>query len=389
MKNALVTLGLIAVIPMILIDSCTRDEEIKRLQPEHDPLIINLKWNKAYDSENQQQAETGLQWCFSFLGAMLPPSSYKEGLEWKSQNTVQINMKKLGFNSTAKNAFAILLPQLKASEEYIKTGAIDIGRFVMLTLNASNHYYKITGAERNYKTFESNFNYDSIKVAIIESSVSKGQRLIRLPKGNLATLWGFTAAEGTGSLKDSSFVEQEHEVLAVMPNGQLRFAVYNEQQELVRGANSMHTDAGKPAKCLWCHEIVIQRSFSAVTSLLGYYPIDTFAAIVKRKMALLDQYRSTLSSIVDFTKRQDHTQTELLYSSFMEPSAERLANEWGISTDAVKEKLSGLNTHLHQEFTFLGDLYHRKEVEAFAPFSTVPTPGSAREVTGNEPDMIR
>lgn len=386
-KSWIIRTGFIVCI-LIAADSCSRDAEILPLSEEK-PLVITLKWNKSYSSETPQQVETGLQWCFSFLGATLPPSTYKQALEWTSQTHIRINLEKLGFNAGALHAFSALLSKLISSQEYTKTGAIDIGRFVMLTLNSSNHYYKITGAEPDYNTFESRFNYDSMKVAILESSVSKGERLIRLPKGNIPASWGFTAAEGSGSLKDHSFVAKEHEVITIMPNGQLRFAVYNEQQELIPGANSMHTDAGKPAKCLWCHEIVIQRSFSAVTSLPGYYPIDTFTSIIKRKMELLGQYRSNLSSVLDFTKRQDHTQVELLYSTFMEPSADRLANEWGISINAVKSRLSGLSTHQHQEFIFLGDLYYRKEVEEFAPFKSTHTPGSAREVTADEPDMIR
>lgn len=387
MRKNLVKAVYIFVVLIIAIQSCKRDPELQ--QPVTAPdLSLNLKWNKAYATQTPAMVEEGLVWCFSFLGATLPVNSYPKGLQWKSSSIVAIDLSELGFNNTALNAFAALIPQFKASTEYKQTGSVDIGRFVMLTLNSSNHYYKITGAKERYHEFESSFSYDSIKAAFIESSVSKGQRLIRLATGNLVSKWGFVAASGHGSLPDNTFHESEHEVLDIMPNGQFRVAIYDENNELATAADSMYTFAGKPAKCLWCHEVQLKITYDGKTSVPGYYPIDSFQAIIRRKQVVLDGYRSGLSSRLNYTNWRDHTLMELLYISFMEPSAGRLANEWNMSEEQVKNRLVGLQTHLHDEFLYLGDLYYRKDVEQYAPFTGVRPPDHTRELSSYEPDLI-
>lgn len=361
----------------------------------HEPIIspqnqhsINLKWNKAYDSEKAQQVEVGLQWCFSFLGATLPISTYNEAISWATPNVVNINFDKLGLNQTAIQALEQLVVQIKNSEEYKVNQSIDIGRFVALTINASNHYYKITGAKPMLAFFENDYAFDSIKMAIIESTVSKGERLLKLAKGTEVLNWKFVASEIAGSLKNATYTETEFEVMDLMPNGQQRFAIYNQAGNLINAANVLHTNAGKPAKCMWCHEMNIQQSFAAVTSVQGYYSVDSFTTKIISMNTLLSNYRNTLPSKLDYSKKQDHTQMELLYITFMEPSAQRLANEWSITVEEVNNKLAGLSTHLNNEFLLLGELYNRNEVEAFAPFAGIKVADSAREFSVYEPDLI-
>lgn len=373
------------VVLIIAINACKHEPE---LHQQHD-LQINLKWNKAYPAQTPYMVETGLQWCWSFLGATLPSGDCPKGVHWQSSTLININFNKLGFNETALRAFRLLIPLLKASEEYHQTGAIDIGRFVMLTINSSNHYYKITGAKARLRDFEAGYSYESVKAGFVESSVSRGHREISIPSGHDVLKWGFIGASGKGSLLDGTFQATEYEVLDIMANGQFRVAIYNEKQELSPVADSMYTFAGKPAKCLWCHEVRLQRTYEGVTNVPGYYPIDTFQQIVERRQAMLEAYRAGLSTKPDhFTRWQEHAMLELLYISFMEPSAERLANEWNMSVPEVQQKLSGLNTHLHDEFLYLGDLYDRKQVEAFSPYQGIRVPDHAREQSAYEPDLI-
>jgi hypothetical protein len=388
MRSNVITLCFILVVMIIAINACKHEPELQQQPAAADNLQINLKWNKAYPAQTPYMVETGLQWCFSFLGATLPVEAYPEGMHWKSSTMISINLNALGFNETALRAFSALIPVLKASEEYRHTGGIDIGRFVMLTINSSNHYYKITGARERLQDFESDYTYESVKAGFAESSVSRGHREISIPSGNNILKWGFIGASGKGSLLDGTFHATEHEVLDIMPNGQFRVAIYNQEQELSPVADSMYTFAGKPAKCLWCHETKLQKTYEGVTNVPGYYPIDTFQQIVKRRQAMLETYRTGLSAKLDFTRLQEHALLELLYISFMEPSAERLANEWDISVQEVRQKLSGLNTHLHDEFLYLGDLYYRKDVEQFSPYTGIRVPDHAREQSAYEPDLI-
>lgn len=104
---------------------------------------------------------------------------------------------------------------------------------------------------------------------------------------------------------------------------------------------------------------------------------------------IINTYRSNSGSALDFSIHKDHTLSEILYISFMEPSAERLAQEWQISIEEVKVKLKSLKTHRNQEFDFLGELFDRNEVEKFAPFQSVPFPSSIREQNKNEPNIFK
>jgi hypothetical protein len=99
--------------------------------------------------------------------------------------------------------------------------------------------------------------------------------------------------------------------------------------------------------------------------------------------------RSKLSSRIDFKRAQDHTYAELLYITFYEPSAERIAGEWNVPVAQVREALSGLPTHAHDEFDFLGpQLYRRSDVDRLTPYRVLAPPTDPREPSAYEPDFL-
>ena len=81
--------------------------------------------------------------------------------------------------------------------------------------------------------------------------------------------------------------------------------------------------------------------------------------------------------------------------SFAEPTASRLAAEWNIPIDAVKQLLASRNlkTHPHSERigdAVLGDdLYDRNEVDALAPYGTIRGPSDMREASSYEPNLLQ
>lgn len=367
----------------ICFNACVKDNQIG----QSPFLAINLKWNKAYASETHEHVEIGLKWTLSVLGAKLPKNV--EFIDWQDNQILQLNINNAGFNESAQSALNQLVSQLKNSEEYKVSNAIDIGRFIMLTLNASNHYYKITGASPTYLEYRKQFKYSNMLAAIVESSISIGQRKIELPESNLVNEWSYISTEGTGKISDGSFKAGEHEAFDIMPNGQLRFTIYDVNNNLALSANNTLSSAGKPAKCLWCHESTIQTSFVGQTSIPGFHTIDSFKSIIAKQKTTLFSYQIGLSSGIDFTKKQDHTFMELLYISFSEPSAERLALEWQLSIEKVKQVMDGLPTHQHPEFPYLGTLYDRKDADLKAPFKTIRVPDSARDFSDYEPNLIK
>jgi len=382
------TLWLLPVVAlwMALAGACAHDQaELPIAESEH---TLYLRWPQSYPGETHRQVETGLKWTLSFLGAELREGSFDRAIAWNGDR-LTLRLDRVGFSDNALAAVSELLRVIRQSKEYTQTQGIDIGRFVMLTLNASNHYYAITGMPKTLSAFETVKAFDPVEAAIIESSVAYSHRAVRVPDTLSAnTAWAFIAQEGAGSLEDGSFVLAEYEVLDLMPNGQFRFALYSPAGDLLTHGDSTLGQAGKPAKCLWCHEIGLQEAYLAKTKVPGYHHPGIFGSIIRNRTQALDNYRGTLNGDIDFTQNQEHTQSELLYITFMEPSAMRLALEWNTTETEVKELLKGLPTHTHPEFSFLGELYNRSDVEPFAPYEGIRISDAPREPSEYEPDLI-
>jgi len=363
------------------------------LQAPADPaLAIDLRWVQNYSGETRGNVDTGLYWALSFLGAQLPARA--EVLNWHGR-VVTLDLGAAQVRPDSKAAWKKLLQRLKSSDEYRKMGAIDIGRFVLLSLCSANHYYELTGTSPTLSGFLAGRTFESRQVGIVESGVAHGNRLIEVGSGGVGGTAVFVAYEGRGSLKDGSFQKEDIETLEFMQNGQLHFALYDLSGKLRTAATAELTRAGKPSKCLWCHEINLNPPFLNKTELPGYYSTQEFKDLVARQMRLIAGYRQTLKSKVDFRKTQDHTNAENLYLSFAQPTAERLAAEWNMRLDDVTRILraGSLKPHPHSEEAddgILGDaLYDRNEVDTLAPYVGVPGPTDFREPSSYEPDLLR
>lgn len=358
-----------------------------RASPDDPGLSIDLRWSRSYARESRADVETGLLWALSFLGAALPEEG-ADPLSWRG-DVVTVHLDHAGIDANLLPHWTRLLGVLKASEEYRAKGALDIGRFVALTLCSPNHYYALTGADTRYERAYARHSFARERAAIVESAVSHGHRLVEIAEGSITGV-AFVAHEGTGSVTRDTFVSQERELLDVMANGQLRFALYDEGGALKRSADPVLTGAGKPSKCLWCHETDLSRPFSGRTSVPGYLSLAEFERRIADRMQELRASRSRLASRIDFKRAQDHTYAELLYISFYEPSAERVAHEWNMPIEQVREALAGLPTHTHHEFAFLGEqLYRRRDVDALSPYGVLEPPTDPREPSAYEPDLLR
>jgi hypothetical protein len=371
----------VAIVSLILWNSCKYHD----LGIKPDNLQINLRWVKAYPTETKADVVTGLTWSMSFLGARSPADS---AIRWANETQFLLDVEKLGFNGEAQSAWRAILDTLKASDEYNVQGAIDVGRFVTLTLNSTNHYYAITGAKSRYADFRAKYNFDEKKAAIVKSTIAFGSRLIEISDAKEFEEIAFVATEGEGSIESNTFIEKEFEALDLMPNGQLRFALYDLNGNLKTSASKSLTAAGKPAKCLWCHETSLIPPFVDDHQLSGYYSSEEFKNILANRTEMIRAYREKLGAKI-FTAIPNHTKAELLYLSFMEPSSSRLASEWGLAESEIEKKLDEQATHPHHEFSFLGEtLYNRNEIDHFAPYRNIQTPSDPRNASADEPDFI-
>lgn len=341
------------------------------------------------DTESKAEFETGLKWGFSYLGAALEKGSWLNATNWQSTNVLKVDFSRLNFNAKGLAQIQLLLGQLKQSEEYKKTGAIDAGRLIACFLNNPNHYYKIVGMPNALNRFTSSYSFLQKRAAIIESAVAFKERLIQMPNSTQSiTSLGYWAEELVGSLKDSSHKTVENEVMDIMSNGQLRFGIYDTNGIRINGADGRFSSGGKPVKCLWCHEVNIQQGFAALTEIPGYCSPNQFDSIVAQNTITLNSYRVALNSEIDFNRNAEHAEVEKLYIRYFEPSAKRLAGEWSVTEAEVSQILSGLSTHTQVEFAEFGLLYYREEVAQFMPYSVLESTSSARETINSEPDLL-
>jgi hypothetical protein len=355
--------------------------------PRNPELTIQLRWIQGYPSESKRNVETGLNWALSFLGASLPSDS-ADVYSWRD-NIVTVDLDAAVVLPQTKPAWTSVLAALKRSEEYRTMGATDVGRFLMLTLCSSNQYFALTGAPATFAEFQEKHPQPSRPAAVIESGIATGNRLLEVGQAGRIDEIFFVAFEGTGSIADGSFHKAETETIDFMPNGQLRFGLYDMGGKPKAATTPSLTAAGKPSKCLWCHEIGLQPPYRNTTSVAGYYSAEELRSIIRERMNIVDAYRRTLRSRIDFRRTNDHTFAELLYLSFAEPSSARLASEWKMPEDKVRALLAGLKTHVQHERVILGGgLYDRDEIDRFAPYQTIRVPSQVREAGGYEPDLV-
>jgi hypothetical protein len=332
---------------------------------------LNLKWNKAYDDDTIDKSIIGLKWALSYIGAALPSTNI--GVT-TANNLITINIENLGFSKNAQQKLLQLSKKIKTSTEYKTTNAIDIGRYVTLLLGASEQYYKIIGTPETLNQILENYVLLPQKGHVNNSEVSLEHRIISFSEQN-----GFNQVFLSEEVDPVTGEIHEYETIELLPNGQLRFGIFDSNGNRINAANPNYTLAGKPAKCMWCHESGIQQMFLDQNDFPGYLTYTDFQNTLITYRNSNRTQKLALVNGVDFSQTQQHTLTELLYISFMEPSAARLSLEWKKPLSEVQNTISGLPTHVYAEFPFLGTLYNRKDVEVLAPFQGLPVSTSIRE----------
>lgn len=370
---------------MTVFYACTFDVE-----PSLDDfnLSVELHWTPGLLMNDQSNLETGISWTMSSLGASLPRGSLSRGLVWQNENVFVLNFKEMGFSQNALRAIRRILRELKESEEFIENGHLELGRLMTLMLNSSFHYYEITQAPKTIAEFRSLYRFNDKRVTVVNSTISTSHRLLEVADADVyAQIAHIGSESGEDFLPNKRFEPTEFEVLDLMPNGQLRYAIYGEDGRLKPFANENLTAAGRPTKCMWCHEVVIQPFFStnAVLDTDSTLTQDEFLEIRGIQMGWVTDYRLQLDSDLDFNNTGDHQFMEWIYEDFLEPDAAYLATEWGLRLDQVATILAALVPHSRNG---IPGYYHRKDVDSLAPFGSVRVPESGRERSDYEPNFF-
>lgn len=371
-----------------LASGCRHDPSL----PEEQPGKIRLRWIPAFDEQRRADMETGLAWSLSYLGALLPEGSLAAAIRYEGSDSTrfELDLGNVGFSEAAYSSITTILRRMKASEEYRQRGAISLGRFLMLTLHSSWHYYEITGMPESLEAFWAENQVGNIFLfPVLQSTVGLEHRFLKFQISEDPGRMAFLAEDTDGDIATPGYPVHGYEVFDVMPNGQLRFAIYDAAGQLAPAAPANRTRAGKPSKCLWCHESKVQPLFAPSPDIDGFMTAQDFYLLTDSANHILDWYRSRQRADIQFSRRQDHTQSEFLYISFMEPSVRVVAREWGWNEEEVEARFQGFPSHVHGEFPQLGALYHRRRVDSLGPYQTLRVPDSAREPNAGEPDFFR
>ena len=345
----------------------------------HDPNILYLKWNKSHEIDDLEKNRTGLTWALSFLGSNIALDSTLTGITY-TKDIMRLDVSQVGFTEKAISHLQSLNTVIQNSEEYQKKGTIDLGRYIALTIGSPHHYYKIVDIPLQLFDLKSQYTFDTLTAYINNSSISKIDREIQYSIDDKITKRAFISSERdtiTGEI-------QEFETVEVMTNGLSRFALYDIQGNLKAEGDESVTRAGKPGKCMWCHESGIQPLFRKQIDIKNYMPSGDFLDSLQRYNRELREYQDRVWQDSLIKNRRSHTEMEIAYITFMEPSVEQLVNEWQISKREVLKKVAHLKSHRHHEFDFLGDLYYRKDIDSLAPFKVLEVPENIREPSSNE-----
>lgn len=352
-------------------------------------VSLNLFYTLNYADDSWQKQRTGFLWVLSYLGAELPEGSFDKSMEWIDSSRFKLNFNSLGFNEKALEVLGSISDSLKTTPYYLKYKRIELGQFIALTIGSSPHYYAITNTPSSYRQFLTTHDLSNPSVFLVtKSTVAKHHRVIRYKTNPSILKATFVAEEGEGDI-NANFRPAFFETIDIMKNGQLHFAIYNDKGHLVNASPLELGNAGKPAKCMWCHEIVIQPLYEKTDSVKNSIGPQAFQRLVEKQNALLDTYRKTLHSDINFNNRQDHTLMELLYISYMEPSLKKLAKEWDIPEKELKAIVSGQSVHRHYEFKFLDSLYYRSDIERHTPCQHIRVAADIREPCVDEPDFTK
>lgn len=352
-------------------------------------VSLNLFYTLNYKDDSWQKQRTGILWALSYLGAELPQGSFDKSMEWIDSSSFKLNLSSVGFNERALGALESITDSIKKTPYYAKYNRMELGQFIALTIGSSPHYYAITNTPVTYDQFLKTHDLKDPAVFLVtNSTVAKHHRIIRYKLNPSILKTTFVAEEGNGEV-NINFTPTFFETIDIMKNGQLHFAIYNAAGNLVDASPVERGKAGKPAKCLWCHEIVFQPLYAKTDSVKNSIGPQAFQQLIEKQNAILSDYRQTLNSDIIFNNRQDHTLMELLYISYMEPSLKKLSKEWNVPEKELKTILNQQSTHRHYEFKFMDSLYYRTDIEQHTPCKYISISNDIREPSVHEPDYIK
>jgi len=313
-------------------------------------------------------AKAGFIWSLSAVGAH--PKTDKQGIlihrETSDSVWFELNLVEVGFSSTQQDVLVEVLRPLQESDEYNLFGAVDVGRFLMVTLSEPWNYYALTGACRQLSSWQdANLQSDRARYWIDDSALVDGHRSIEFNRDVVSVEEiALVASNGAGLLDRGTFVPLEFETVDIMANGRQRYAIYDQNGSLIPAAEPAVSPAGQPGKCMWCHESHLMFGFQQSSFALGL-TTDVFDTQILMQQEIISDHRTEVGGAIDYETYDVHEWSERLIESFLAPSVQRIALEWDRPQSEVMVLLfgAGLQWNADKEYAEADMLFRRDEVD--------------------------
>lgn len=238
---------------------------------------LALRWTPASEGpETWDDARRGVWWGLASLGAGPDASALSHEQDDSGATSFSVNPERLQLGDA--DALQAAYDELAAIQ-----APVEIGQLFLATVYEPDVYYAITATPPDFASWQVDHPMpDPFEHTVDASSVSFGARTVRFD----------TAATSLHS--DSVESDGSHEVLDVLPNGLLRFAVYDADDRLAPEVDPLVAVAGGPGTCMSCHFGKLLRTFDQL-------PEDAeLDALIADRQVAIDDLRSTLDGPVDF-----------------------------------------------------------------------------------------
>lgn len=331
-----------------------------------------MRWHGAVDGFSREEAEAGLRWALSLLGA----DPVADPVRWDDEEPTSLDVDLAELATRDLSALLEVRSWAAATGETDARGGIEVGRFLLRSLHDPWIYYRATGACGTLDAWSAEHPTQA-SYAVVDSTFTESHRLVRL--ATEFEDWSgvaFSVAEGDGDLLDGSFAAAEHEVVHVLPSGQFAYAIYGGDGALRAAASA--APAGTPAKCAWCHEAAVQLGREQPETAPGSVNSATFFEVAGRAQDAIEARRAGHPGSVDWGAATDvHTWAEWLVEGFLYPSAARVAAEWGV--DVTDVEALDLPRRDNEEWGWASRL-SRADADAAAPWSVLAVQADPREL---------
>jgi hypothetical protein len=315
--------------------------------------------------EPWEDALDGLWWGLAGLGAQPLPAAVADVREDGAGVQFTLRVDELGLGSDALGALETGLAPLRASRRELGLPYVELGRVLQRTLYEPWVYYAVTGACGDLDGWSARLPESAPTVAITDSLLTDGDRLLRFAPGpSSVSAIAWAAEEGEGSLAAGEFRGRATEVLDLMPNGRFRYAVYDASGALVPAADAAHSPAGQPGRCMWCHENHLMTTV-VQPEVPGHMDFDVFVDEIASQQAMVEDRRAALGGVVDWDTHAVHTSGEVLVEGFLRAPTARLAAEWSVEPATVVAWMEAGARPLHnEEYPGWGTVWARADADA-------------------------